>query len=102
MTCDDADHDGFVTSLRLLISALRADTPIPAGRLLGLPELPENDVWVDVAGAAALTQVKPKTITSWLARGGPVRAPFPKPYRLLYRLYSKRSDLEQWRRRSAP
>ena len=27
----------------------------PAGRLLGLPELPEGDIWVDIAGAVVIT-----------------------------------------------
>lgn len=52
-----------------------------------------------MAGAAALTGVPPKTITSWLARGGPVRNPFPVPQRFLYRLYWRRVDIASWQAR---
>ena len=55
------------------------------GRLYGWPELPDDDYWADVVGAAALTGVPPKTITSWLSRGGPIRNPFPVPRKLLWR-----------------
>ena len=81
-----------------LLEALVEAQEVPAGRLLGLPELPNNDVWVDTAGAAALVRVNPKTITGWLARSGPKRRPFPSPHRLLYRLYWRRSDIEAWLR----
>lgn len=79
-----------------LVDALRANQSVPAGRLLGLPELPEDDVWVDVAGAAALAGVNPKTITGWRSRGGPKRKPFPPPRRVLYRLYWARSAVLNW------
>jgi hypothetical protein len=81
---------------RELASALREGRPVPAGRLLGLPDLPADDVWVDVAGAAALAGVNPKTITGWLTRRGPKRQPFPPAYRLLYRLYWRRREIEEW------
>lgn len=68
----------------------------PAGRLLGLPELPDGDVWVDIAGAEAVTGKAAKTISAWLARGGPKRAPFPAAHRLLYRQYWPLSTLEAW------
>jgi hypothetical protein len=68
----------------------------PAGRLLGLPELPDGDVWVDIAGAEAVTGILSRTITGWLARGGPKKAPFPAPHRFLYRLYWPLSTLEDW------
>lgn len=68
----------------------------PAGRLLGLPELPGDDVWVDMAGASAITGVAPRTITGWLSRGQPKRCPFPPGYRFLYRVYWPMSVLEAW------
>ena len=73
--------------LMALAEAVNTGRPVPTGRLFGLPELPDNDYWVDIAGAAAVTGVPPNTITSWLARGGPTRNPFPAPRRHLYRLY---------------
>ena len=69
------------------------------GPLLGLPELPGDDYWLDMAGATALTGIPPKTITSWLARGGPVRNPFPVPQRLLYRLYWRGTEIASWQTR---
>jgi hypothetical protein len=79
------------------LSEARAEgrTP-PAGRLLGLPELPDDDVWVDIAGAEAITGIPSRTITGWLSRGGPKKAPFPAPHRFLYRLYWPLSTLEDW------
>lgn len=68
----------------------------PAGRLLGLPELPDGDMWADIAGAEAITGIRSRTITGWLARGGPNKAPFPAPHRFLYRLYWRLSTLEDW------
>ncbi|MEO3892172.1 hypothetical protein [Nonomuraea sp. B5E05] len=73
----------------------RGERP-PAGALLGLPPL-DNDVWVDIAGAAAVAGVAPKTITGWLSRGQPKRLPFPAPIRILYRLYWPLSAIESWR-----
>src|ERR1700736_2648011 len=85
--------------LSWLAEAIRGGSTVPAGRLYGLPELPGNGCWTDIAGAAALNGVPPRTITSWLARGGPVRNPFPVPRRFLYRLYWPRDDIESWRER---
>jgi hypothetical protein len=68
----------------------------PAGQLLGLPEL-DDDRWADIAGAAAITGERPRTITGWLNRRGPKRCPFPEPRRSLYRLYWRVSVLESWR-----
>ena len=34
----------------MLADAVSAGRPVPAGRLFGLPELPDNDYWVDIAG----------------------------------------------------
>ena len=82
-----------------LTEAIRAGTALPAGRLLGLPELPGDDYWLDMAGATAVTGVPPKTITSWLARGRPVRNPFPAPQRLLYRLYWRGTEITSWQTR---
>ena len=81
---------------RELRRAITEGRDLPAGPLLGLPELAGGDIWVDIAGAAVLARVKPRTITSWLARKGPKRRPFPTPHRILYRLYWKRSDIERW------
>jgi len=82
-----------------LAEAIRLGSAVPMGRLYGLPELPEDDYWVDMAGADALTGVPPKTITSWLTRGGPIRNPFPAPHRLLYRLYWRGIEIASWRAR---
>lgn len=69
---------------------------IPAGRVMGFPELPGGDMWCDIAGAAAIVGVPPKTITGWLARGGPKDNPFPIPNRILYRLYWPISVIRKW------
>jgi len=82
-----------------LAEAVRAGRTVAAGRLLGLPELPGDDYWVDMAGTTALTGIPPKTITSWLARGGPVRNPFPVPKRFLYRLYWPGTEIASWQAR---
>lgn len=83
-----------------LSSAVRRGSTVDAGRLYGLPEPPSSsDCWVDIAGATALTGVAPKTISSWLARGGPMRNPFPGPRRILYRLYWPIAEIESWRAR---
>lgn len=79
-----------------LAEARAAGTEPPAGRLLGLPELPGGDVWVDIAGAAAVTGIAPKTISGWLTRGGPKAAPFPAAHRFLYRNYWPLSEMEDW------
>jgi hypothetical protein len=87
-----------------LAEAIRSGGAVPAGRLFGLPELPGGDCWLDIAGATASTGVPPKTITSWLARGGPVRNPFPSAQRLLYRLYWRGTEITSWqaREKTAP
>jgi predicted DNA-binding transcriptional regulator AlpA len=85
--------------LRLLADALAAGEAVPTGRLLGLPNLTGDDYWVDTAGAAALLRVSPKTLTSWLSRGGPKSSALPRPHRLLYRLYWRRSELDAWAER---
>jgi hypothetical protein len=97
-----AHDDGRVdlsVQLSSLAEAIRSGSTVPAGRLYGLPELPGDNCWADMAGVAALTGVPPRTITSWLARGGPVRNPFPVPRRFLYRLYWPRDDIESWKER---
>jgi hypothetical protein len=38
-----------------LAETVRTGSSVPVGRLYGLPELPDNDYWVDMAGVAALT-----------------------------------------------
>ncbi len=99
MTHDDPGLAELSAHLSALKAALAAGAAVPAGRLLGLPELPRGGCWVDMAGAAALTEVPPKTITSWLTRGGPQRNPFPSPARIHYRLYWPRADIDAWRSR---
>ena len=89
-------HVGLAAHAHALADRVRAGEQVPAGRLFGLPELPDDDYWVDMAGAAALTGFPPKTITSWLARGSPVRNPFPVPERFLYRLYWRGNDIALW------
>ena len=83
----------------VLADAIRAGRVVPAGRLFGLPELPSDDYWLDMAGATAITGIPPKTITSWLARGGPARNPFPIPHRFLYRLYWRGTQITSWQAR---
>jgi predicted DNA-binding transcriptional regulator AlpA len=87
------------TRVATLTESVRDGLPVPAGRLYGLPELADGDIWVDIAGATALTAMAPRTITGWLARGGPRRNPFPQPDRIMYRLYWPRSEIESWRAR---
>lgn len=83
---------------RSLLETLTASREPAAGRLLGLPELGEDDCWVDIAGASVLLGVKPRTISSWLARSGPKPTPLPRPMRIMYRLYWRRSQLQDWAR----
>jgi hypothetical protein len=83
-----------------LAGAVSGGRPVPAGRLFGLPELPGDDYWVDIAGASALTGFPPKTITSWLTRGAPKRNPFPAPRRHLYRLHWTRTEITSWQARN--
>ncbi|HET9894592.1 MAG TPA: hypothetical protein VFQ44_06620 [Streptosporangiaceae bacterium] len=99
MTHDHTDPVKLSDHICALNSAAGTGAVIPVGRLYGLPELPGGHCWVDMAGVAALTGVPPNTITSWLARGGPVRNPFPTPARILYRLYWPWPDIESWRSR---
>jgi hypothetical protein len=98
----DSEPVELSAHLSALTKAVNADAMVPTGRLYGLPELPDGGCWVDTAGAAALTGVPPNTITSWLARGGPLRNPFPRPARILYRLYWPRAEIESWRAREQP
>ncbi|OLE22480.1 MAG: hypothetical protein AUG49_18805 [Catenulispora sp. 13_1_20CM_3_70_7] len=46
---------------------------VAAGALLGLPMLPDGDVWVDIAGAAIVANRAQGTITSYLSRRTPKR-----------------------------
>lgn len=93
---DHVDEVGLYGQLDDIRAALAAGRRPPAGSLLGLPEL-DGDVWVDIAGAAAVSGARPKTITGWLSRGGPKRCPFPAAHRFLYRLYWPLSQVEAWR-----
>ena len=92
---EEADRVELAARARALTEALQTGRR-PAGRLLGLPELPDDDYWLDTAGVTALTGIRPKTISSWLARGGPVRNPFPVPQRFLYRLYWRGASVLSW------
>jgi hypothetical protein len=92
----EADRVELAARARALTEALQTGTAVPAGRLLGLPDLPDNDYWLDTAGVTALTGIRPKTISSWLTRGGPVRNPFPVPQRFLYRLYWRGTSVSSW------
>jgi hypothetical protein len=85
--------DAQIASIRTMLAA--GQQP-PAGQLLGLPDL-DDDLWADIAGAAAITGALPRTITGWLNRRGPKRCPFPEPRRSLYRLYWPVSVLQSWR-----
>src|SRR5256885_16942261 len=67
------------------------------GALLGLPMLPDGDVWVDIAGAAVVANRAQGTITSYLSRRTPKRNPFPQAHRHLYRLYWPLSQIRRWR-----
>lgn len=79
------------------IRAAIAKGSVPAaGALLGLPPL-DDDVWVDSAGATAVTGIPPRTISGWLSRGGPKHCPFPAARRYLYRRYWPLSELRAWR-----
>jgi hypothetical protein len=99
MNNSESHHIELVVHARALADGIRSGQAVPAGRLFGLPELPGDDYWLDTAGATALTGIPPKTITSWLARGGPVRNPFPVSDRFLYRLYWRRAEIESWQAR---
>jgi hypothetical protein len=95
-----AEPVGLAQRCAELREAVSAGRAVAAGRLYGLPEPPHgSDCWVDIAGAAVLTGVMPKTITSWLAKGGPMRNPFPAPQRILYRLYWPKAEVESWQAR---
>jgi hypothetical protein len=74
---DLADHAAALSA------ALTRGENEPAGRLLGLPELPEGDVWCDIAGASALSGV-PARDHHQLAKPRRTEA---QPDRILYRLY---------------
>jgi hypothetical protein len=89
---ESVDLDGQLAAIREALAGGRR--PV-AGGLLGLPEL-EGDVWVDIAGAAAVAGVRPRTITGWLARGRPASSPFPPAHRFMYRLYWPLSVVEEW------
>jgi hypothetical protein len=102
MSKSATSHLELAAHARALAEVVRAGRSVPAGRLFGLPELPENEYWLDMAGATALTSIRPKTITGWLVRGGPVRNPFPVPDRFLYRLYWRSTEIESWLAREQP
>ena len=99
MNAPGTGHIELAAHAAALAEAIRTGGVVPAGRLFGLPELPGDDYWLDIAGATALTGIPPKTVTSWLSRGGPVRNPFPVPQRFLYRLYWRGTEVASWQAR---
>lgn len=99
MSEDSTEPVKLAAHATVLADAIRTGRAIPAGRLFGLPELPGDDYWLDMAGATAITGIPPKTITSWLVRGGPARNPFPAPHRFLYRLYWRGKQITSWQAR---
>lgn len=84
-----------------LRAAWQAGRALTGGQLFGLPVL-DGDVWVDMAGASVVTNLEPKTITSWLSRGRPAACPFPSPSKYLGRLYWPASVLLAWITEYAP
>jgi hypothetical protein len=80
-----------------LATAVSFGERVPTGRLFGLPELPSDDAWCDLAGASVIAGVDMTTVTRWLARGGPGDNPFPAPALVLCRIYWKLSDLDRWK-----
>ena len=46
-------HIELAAHANALAEAVRAGRAVPAGRLFGLPELPGDDYWLDMAGATA-------------------------------------------------
>jgi hypothetical protein len=92
----------LAAQLAVLSEAISTGRPVSMGKLFGLPELPDDDYWVDIAGAAAITGIPPNTITSWLTRGRPTRNPFPAPHRHLYRLYWPRTEITRWQAKNRP
>lgn len=92
----EADSVEQEAELRRQLAAAAAGT-FAAGALLGLPELPDGDVWLDIAGAVVVSRLRPKTITSYLSRRGPKTNPFPPARRYLYRLYWPLSEIQAWR-----
>jgi hypothetical protein len=67
------------------------------GRWWGLPPLPDGDIWLDCEQVGVLTCRPTHTISSWLYRGGPARAPFPQPALTInYRLYWRRTIIAAW------
>lgn len=89
---ETADLSELAEEIRVAL----AQGPVPAaGALLGLPPL-DDDVWVDSAGATAVTGIAPRTISGWLSKGGPKHCPFPAARRYLYRRYWPLSELQAW------
>ncbi|RJQ70545.1 hypothetical protein D5S17_28875 [Pseudonocardiaceae bacterium YIM PH 21723] len=69
------------------------------GRVWGLPELAEGELWVDIAGASVIAGIPSKSITAYLAQGRPKRNPFPAAHRFLYRLYWPMGVIQAWHHR---
>jgi hypothetical protein len=61
-----------------------------------LPDLDEEDTWLTTNEVAERLGVAPKTITGWIARGGPKSCPFPKGTRVNYRNYWPAKVIDDW------
>ena len=54
MSNDWTEPIELATHAIALIEAIRTGRAVPTGRLFGLPELPGDDYWLDMAGATAV------------------------------------------------
>lgn len=91
------DHPGLAEHRAALATSVSQGDPVPAGRLFGLPELPGDDAWCDLAGASVIAGVGTATIMDWLRQDGPDGNPFPSPARILCRLYWTLSAIDVWK-----
>jgi hypothetical protein len=94
---EDPEQAGLDDHRAALATAVSLGERAPTGRLFGLPELPGDDAWCDIAGASVIAGVDMTTVTRWLASGTPDYNPFPAPALVLRRLYWKLSDLDRWK-----
>lgn len=71
----------------------RYEWRLRGGYLWGLPGRTQ---WAEIVGASVIAGVEPRTITGWLAKGGPAGRPFPSPHRFLDRLYWELDTVQDW------
>lgn len=88
---DLADHAAALSA------ALARGESVPAGRLMGLPELPEGDVWCDIAGCVCAFGSTGPDNYRLAEPQGTENNPFPQPNRILYRLYWPSKAVREWR-----